>query len=166
MLLAHPAVGVVVLGEPGQQFGIDLVEQRLEDGVARGGRLLEPLAAGEPLADVVARAVGRAHAEQPALLVVLHQRPAVGGGQLDRVLDGDLDEFMQTALAQMDQYIPIEQRQQSVPLAATIAAVEAALADGMDDTHELQQRIRRAVGKWVNTTHRRRPMIIPVVVEA
>ena len=44
--------------------------------------------------------------------------------------------------------------------------VKAALADGMDDTHELQQRIRRTVGKWVNTTHRRRPMIIPVVVEA
>ncbi len=45
-------------------------------------------------------------------------------------------------------------------------AVEAALADGADDTHELQQRIRRVVGKWVNSTHRRRPMIIPVVVEA
>ena len=38
--------------------------------------------------------------------------------------------------------------------------------DGMDDVHELQQRIRRTVGKWVNTNHRRRPMIIPVVVEA
>jgi ribonuclease J len=45
-------------------------------------------------------------------------------------------------------------------------AIEAALADGLDDTHELQQRIRRTVGKWVNTNHRRRPMIIPVVVEA
>jgi ribonuclease J len=44
--------------------------------------------------------------------------------------------------------------------------IEAALADGADETHELQQRIRRVVGKWVNTTHRRRPMIIPVVVEA
>ena len=44
--------------------------------------------------------------------------------------------------------------------------IEAALADGADETHELQQRIRRAVGKWVNSTHRRRPMIIPVVVEA
>ena len=44
--------------------------------------------------------------------------------------------------------------------------IESALADGLDDTHELQQRIRRSVGKWVNTTHRRRPMIIPVVVEA
>ena len=45
-------------------------------------------------------------------------------------------------------------------------AIEAALADGLDETHELQQRIRRSVGKWVNSTHRRRPMIIPVVVEA
>jgi ribonuclease J len=44
--------------------------------------------------------------------------------------------------------------------------IEQALADGLDDTHELQQRIRRAVGKWVNSHHRRRPMIIPVVVEA
>ncbi len=43
--------------------------------------------------------------------------------------------------------------------------IEAALSDGLDDTFELQQRIRRAVGKWINTTHRRRPMIIPVVIE-
>jgi ribonuclease J len=47
-----------------------------------------------------------------------------------------------------------------------VKVVEAALADGIDDIHELQQRIRRVVGKWVNTNHRRRPMIIPVVVEA
>ncbi len=47
-----------------------------------------------------------------------------------------------------------------------VKVVEAALADGIDDVHELQQRIRRVVGKWVNTNHRRRPMIIPVVVEA
>jgi ribonuclease J len=45
-------------------------------------------------------------------------------------------------------------------------AVKAALADGADETHELQQRIRRVVGKWVHSTHRRRPMIVPVVVEA
>ncbi|MBK9741039.1 MAG: ribonuclease J [Actinobacteria bacterium] len=53
------------------------------------------------------------------------------------------------------------------PLRAQVTkTVEQALSDGLDDTHELQQRIRRAVGKWVNSTHRRRPMIIPVVVEA
>jgi len=44
--------------------------------------------------------------------------------------------------------------------------LEKALADGVDETHELQQRIRRAAGTWVNQTHRRRPMIVPVVVEA
>jgi ribonuclease J len=53
------------------------------------------------------------------------------------------------------------------PLRAEVEqALKAALADGMDDTHELQQRIRRTVGKWVNSNHRRRPMIVPVVVEA
>ena len=53
------------------------------------------------------------------------------------------------------------------PLRAQVTkTVEQALSDGLDDTHEQQQRIRRADGKWVNSTHRRRPMIIPVVVEA
>ncbi|MGO1974978.1 MAG: RNase J family beta-CASP ribonuclease, partial [Propionibacteriaceae bacterium] len=42
----------------------------------------------------------------------------------------------------------------------------AALAEGVDDTHRLQQAIRRRTGKWVNDTYRRRPMIIPVVIEA
>ena len=46
------------------------------------------------------------------------------------------------------------------------AALEEALADGIDDTYRLQQIIRRRVGKWVNDTHRRRPMIIPVVIQA
>src|SRR5689334_247788 len=45
-------------------------------------------------------------------------------------------------------------------------AIEAALREGADDTYQLQQTIRRVIGRWVNTTHRRRPMIIPVVVEA
>ena len=33
------------------------------------------------------------------------------------------------------------------------------------DTFELQRVMRRAIGRWVSDTHRRRPMIIPVVVE-
>jgi len=45
------------------------------------------------------------------------------------------------------------------------AVLERALADGVVDSHDLQQRIRRVVGKWVSSTHRRRPMIVPVVVE-
>ena len=44
--------------------------------------------------------------------------------------------------------------------------LEESLADGVTDTQELQQRVRRAVGKWVSTSHRRKPMIVPVIVEA
>jgi len=36
----------------------------------------------------------------------------------------------------------------------------------VDDKHQLQQAVRRVVGRWVSNTHRRRPMIIPVVIEA
>jgi len=46
------------------------------------------------------------------------------------------------------------------------SALEDALRDGVSDTAPLAQLVRRQVGKWVNETHRRRPMIIPVVVEA
>jgi ribonuclease J len=46
-----------------------------------------------------------------------------------------------------------------------IAALESALADGVDDSHRLQQVIRRRLGKWVNDKYRRRPMIIPVVIQ-
>jgi ribonuclease J len=46
------------------------------------------------------------------------------------------------------------------------AALEEALREGVDDTHRLQQVIRRRMGRWVNDTHRRRPMIIPVVIQA
>jgi ribonuclease J len=45
-------------------------------------------------------------------------------------------------------------------------AVNQAVSEGVDDPYELQQTIRRRIGRWVNTKHRRRPMIIPVVVEA
>ncbi|UAL31202.1 ribonuclease J [Nocardioides rotundus] len=47
-----------------------------------------------------------------------------------------------------------------------VDAIDAAVRDGVDDTYQLQQTVRRVVGRWVNRTHRRRPMIIPVVVEA
>jgi ribonuclease J len=46
-----------------------------------------------------------------------------------------------------------------------IQALEEALADGVDDAHRLQQVIRRRIGRWVNDKHRRRPMIIPVVIQ-
>ena len=43
--------------------------------------------------------------------------------------------------------------------------LENALADGVTDTHQLAQLVRRVVGKWVGDKHRRRPMIVPVVIE-
>lgn len=46
------------------------------------------------------------------------------------------------------------------------AALEEAAAGGNVDTHQLQQVMRRVVGRWVSGRLRRRPMIIPVVVEA
>jgi ribonuclease J len=45
-------------------------------------------------------------------------------------------------------------------------ALEHALEQGVHDTVALSQEVRRTVGRWVNTSYRRRPMIIPVVVEA
>ena len=48
--------------------------------------------------------------------------------------------------------------------------LEEALAQaadrGVTDSHELQQVIRRTVGGWVGGTLRRRPMIVPVVIDA
>jgi ribonuclease J len=44
--------------------------------------------------------------------------------------------------------------------------LEQALLQGVDDAAQLQQVARRIVGRWVAKAHRRRPMIVPVVVEA
>jgi ribonuclease J len=44
-------------------------------------------------------------------------------------------------------------------------ALARATADGISDAHALRQLARRVIGKWVSDTYRRRPMIIPVVVE-
>jgi ribonuclease J len=43
--------------------------------------------------------------------------------------------------------------------------LKEALEDGDVDAHRLSQTIRRTVGKWVSDTYRRRPMIIPTVLE-
>jgi ribonuclease J len=45
------------------------------------------------------------------------------------------------------------------------ALLQDSAADGVTDVHQVRQLIRRTVGKWVADTYRRRPMIIPVVVE-
>ncbi|WP_454294422.1 ribonuclease J [Salana multivorans] len=51
-----------------------------------------------------------------------------------------------------------------------VPAVRKALAeaahDGNADNHQLQQVVRRVVGRWAGTRLGRRPIIIPVVVEA
>jgi ribonuclease J len=53
--------------------------------------------------------------------------------------------------------------------AAVIPQIEESLAraaqDGVAEAHQLQQLVRRAIGRWVSDTYRRRPMILPVVVE-
>jgi ribonuclease J len=43
-------------------------------------------------------------------------------------------------------------------------ALAEAAGEGVRDPYALQQVIRRTIGTWVNKKHRRRPMIIPVVV--
>jgi len=47
-----------------------------------------------------------------------------------------------------------------------VDALEAALRDGVTDTYQLQQVIRRTTGRWVSSKHRRKPMIVPVVLDA
>jgi ribonuclease J len=44
-------------------------------------------------------------------------------------------------------------------------ALDRAAQDGVTDAHQLQQIVRRVVGRWVNEAYRRRPMIVPSVVE-
>jgi ribonuclease J len=44
-------------------------------------------------------------------------------------------------------------------------ALASATADGVTDAHQLSQLARRVIGKWVSDNYRRRPMILPVVIE-
>ena len=44
--------------------------------------------------------------------------------------------------------------------------LEAALAEGVTDTHQLGQMVRRVAGKWVGEKHRRRPMIVPLIISS
>ncbi|HEX5858168.1 MAG TPA: ribonuclease J [Microbacterium sp.] len=46
------------------------------------------------------------------------------------------------------------------------AALAEAAQSGVRDNHALQQIVRRTIGRWVNTSLRRRPMIVPLVIEA
>jgi ribonuclease J len=51
-------------------------------------------------------------------------------------------------------------------LPAIVSALAEAAEAGTRDTHQFSQVVRRTVGRWVNTAHRRRPMIVPVVISA
>jgi ribonuclease J len=44
-------------------------------------------------------------------------------------------------------------------------ALARAAADGISDSYQLQQLVRRTLGRWVSDNYRRRPMIIPVLLE-
>lgn len=44
------------------------------------------------------------------------------------------------------------------------STLEVALAEGVTDTHQLGQMVRRVAGKWVGEKHRRRPMIVPLII--
>ena len=49
---------------------------------------------------------------------------------------------------------------------AILSALEEAASQGTRDSHVFSQVVRRTVGHWVNKQHRRRPMIVPIVIEA
>ncbi len=49
--------------------------------------------------------------------------------------------------------------------AELIEVVEKALADGTRDADALQHLVRRTVGRWVDREYRRRPMLVPMIVE-
>ena len=52
------------------------------------------------------------------------------------------------------------------PVKALIEAeLDRAAGEGVADAHQIAQNVRRIVGRWVSDTYRRRPMIIPVVIE-
>ena len=55
---------------------------------------------------------------------------------------------------QFDEFIPQIER-----------ALQEKAADGVVDMQEIRRVVRRTVGRWVSDTYRRRPMIIPVVLE-
>jgi ribonuclease J len=49
--------------------------------------------------------------------------------------------------------------------AELIQTVEQSVADGVRDVDALAHIVRRTVGRWVDRTYRRRPMLVPMVIE-
>jgi ribonuclease J len=50
-------------------------------------------------------------------------------------------------------------------LPLVITELERVTGEGVVETHRLAQTVRRVVGRWVSDRYRRRPMIIPTIVE-
>ena len=46
-----------------------------------------------------------------------------------------------------------------------VLELQDAVSSGVTGSHQLSQVVRRVVGKWVGGQHRRRPMILPLVIE-
>jgi len=46
-----------------------------------------------------------------------------------------------------------------------VLELQDAVSSGVSGSHRLSQVVRRVVGKWVGGQHRRRPMILPLVIE-
>ena len=44
-------------------------------------------------------------------------------------------------------------------------ALASAVAQGTNGTHQLSQVVRKTIGNWVGQEHRRKPMIVPLVIE-
>ena len=68
-----------------------------------------------------------------------------GGGRSDRVGKGFTEDP-----ALFEAVLPV-----------VTEALDRAAVDGITDPHQLQQVVRRTIGRWVNDTYRRRPMIVP-----
>ncbi len=45
-------------------------------------------------------------------------------------------------------------------------ALGKAAGEGIGEIHQLEQIIRRTVSRWVNTTYRRNPIILPIIIDA
>ena len=63
-------------------------------------------------------------------------------------------------------YAPEAEDLPDEPCDTVAAALEKALADGVRDVEQLEREARRATGKFVSDRTKRRPMIVPVVMEA
>ncbi|MFL6072136.1 MAG: ribonuclease J [Mycobacteriales bacterium] len=58
-----------------------------------------------------------------------------------------------------------EQRAFDEVLPLIQAELDRAAAEGISDPHQLKQQVRRTVGRWVSDAYRRRPMIVPTIIE-